>query len=681
MAKTGGARWRGGWGGRAEWAVGGMGWALTLCLLAAPAGAQLVAVDSSSDAAVYAVGEDGLIKSIDGGATWMLVGQGLHQKGISALAIDRHAPSTLYAATRFEGIFKSTYGGGTWRAINDGLPDTRIGVLLIDPRTPSTIYAASQKGISKSLDAGERWTPMNDGLTSTIVFGLAIDPRNSSVLYAATYGGVFKSTDAGQHWENASSGLRYPTTLSVAVDARTPQTIYAGTNAGLQRSTDGGGTWQAIEALGTANPVSGMVVDPANDTVYAVRGERQFISTNGVFKSTDQGLTWQQIDRGLGEGPFGAVAVSPAAPQVLYVWTRSGFFRSADGGGSWKHLDTTPRAVKVVAPPAEGVPQELFGGTRARGVRVQNLAIDPLAPQRVYAATWRGVFRTTDGGARWQALPIPPVTGELVLGFAFDSGHPGTLYAFNGKPRIAKSIDAGEVWADASNGLPRASVFAVVVDPRASDVLYAGLPGGMWKSTDGGASWRALGGAPNAINVIKAIPVDADSPALLYAGTNGGGVFRSADGGDTWREINAGLVDWSGNRPEVYALAVDADRPRILYAGTGLNGVVKSTDGGEHWVSASDGLGGGVVRALVARPDRAGALYAATGRGVFKTTDGAQHWSAPNPRFTGFDVASLVIDPQVPSTLYAATTLGGVLKTVDAGRSWRAANDGLPSEP
>jgi photosystem II stability/assembly factor-like uncharacterized protein len=303
-----------------------------------------------------------------------------------------------------------------------------------------------------------------------------------------------------------------------------------------------------------------------------------------------------------------------------------------------------------------------------------------MAPQTIYAATWRGAFRTTDGGARWQALPIPSLEGDLVCGFSFDARRPGTVYAFNGTPRIVKSTDTGETWVDASNGLPRESVFAVVVDPRASDVLYAGLPGSICKSIDGGANWHPLGGAPSAINVIKAIPVAADSSPLLYAGTNGGGLFKSGDAGDTWREINAGLVDWTGHRPAVYALAAEAKQPRILYAGTGMNGVVKSTDGGAHWFRASEGLEGGAVRALVVRPDRAGALYAATIRGVFKTTDGAQHWSAPNPRLSGTDVESLVIDPQVPSSLYAATALGGVLKSGDAGKSWRAANAGLPSE-
>jgi hypothetical protein len=111
-------------------------------------------------------------------------------------------------------------------------------------------------------------------------------------------------------------------------------------------------------------------------------------------------LTWTEIDSRLGTGPFGAIAPSPRLPQAIYAATHGGLYQSVDGGRGWTHVDTTPRQVNVVAPPAEDVPRALFGGTRPQAIRVRALAVDPQAPNILYAATQRGVFRTNDGAER-----------------------------------------------------------------------------------------------------------------------------------------------------------------------------------------------------------------------------------------------------------------------------------------
>jgi photosystem II stability/assembly factor-like uncharacterized protein len=172
---------------------------------------NVLVIDPIKPATLYAgIGDtsestaNGLIKSINGGATW--TSSGLGGSNVTALAIDPADPSILYASTEgfnseprgFRGLFKSKDRGASWFAINtglEGLIDTRsrISALVISPANPSVLYAGTAgAGVFRSADGGATWKPFNAGLTNLDVRVLAlvsIDPR---VLFAGTSGGVFK---------------------------------------------------------------------------------------------------------------------------------------------------------------------------------------------------------------------------------------------------------------------------------------------------------------------------------------------------------------------------------------------------------------------------------------------------------------------------------------------------------
>src|SRR2546428_2167842 len=123
----------------------------------------------------------------------------------------------------------------------------------------------------------------------------------------------------------------------------------------------------------------------------------------------------------------------------------------------------------------------------------------------------------------------------------------------------------------------------LAIDPQTPTTRYATsgsyvgslFIGGVFKSTDGGESWRAvtdLAASPHAL--IGPLAIDPQTPATLYVGTRADGVFKSTDGGECWSAVTAGLP----NLP-VTALAIDPQTPTILYAGTERGGVFKSTDG------------------------------------------------------------------------------------------------------
>jgi photosystem II stability/assembly factor-like uncharacterized protein len=182
----------------------------------------------------------------------------------------------------------------------------------------------------------------------------------------------------------------------------------------------------------------------------------------------------------------------------------------------------------------------------------------------------------------------------------------------------------------------------------------------VFKSTDGGATWRA-GGEVQTLQVPVAAPgeipaqtafgsrvvIDPLDPDTLYAGALG--VLKSTDGGTTWR--SAGLT-----RTPVSALAIDPEAPATLYAGTDA-GLFKTTDAGASWQAL---LADVRVEALAIDPEERQTVYAGTERGVFWTPDGGYSWR----QFTRLPVRTfdaLAIDP-VAGMVYAGAYDGGIFE-------------------
>ncbi|MFN8008572.1 MAG: IPT/TIG domain-containing protein [Terriglobia bacterium] len=442
---------------------------------------------------------------------------------------------------------------------------------------------------------------------------------------------------------------------AIAIDPQTPTTQYAGTSGGVFKSIDGGGSWSTANAGLPISFVLALVIDPQTPAIVYVG-----LDSGGVFKSSNGGRTWAPINNGLPDSSVLALAIDPQTPTTLYAATNySGHycnvFKSSNGGGNWTSILSSSSPIS-------------------------SLAIDPQTPTTLYAGfNGGGVYKSSDGGGTWSTTN----TGLLfyyVNALVIDAQTPTTLYvgALNG---VFKSIDGGGSWGAASTGLPISDVTALAMDPRTPTTLYAGTLAGalestdaeLFKSSDGGVSWSASGiGLPRNLNV-NALAINPQTPATLYAGTNGG-EFKSSNSGDSWTEMSVGLTN-----SYVCALAIDSQMPAIVYAGTFSSGVFNSSDGGGSWTAINSGLTNSYVYALAIDPQKTTNLYSGTIGGVFKSTDGGGRWS---PAGVGLPstlrVNALVIDPQTPTTLYAGSYDGvGVFKSSDGGGSWSAANTGL----
>jgi len=225
--------------------------------------------------------------------------------------------------------------------------------------------------------------------------------------------------------------------------------------------------------------------------------------------------------------------------------------------------------------------------------------------------------------------------------------------------------------ASATLGPPGAPISSLAVDPVSSTTAYAATPNGIYKTTDGGATWRRSNDGITA-PPIKVV-VDPKDPQTLYAGTAAGafgrpelaGVFKSIDGGASWCQKNDGIV----NFVRIDGLAVNPRQPNVVYAtGAGVN---KSVNGGEHWTRTFESFG---PRVLLIDPDAPDVVYAGTARGgIVRTTDGASTWSRVGP--PSLAVRALAID-SATRVLYAGTTGDGIFISTD-GITWMPANDGL----
>ena len=255
---------------------------------------------------------------------------------------------------------------------------------------------------------------------------------------------------------------------------------------------------------------------------------------------------------------------------------------------------------------------------------------------------------------------------------AVDPLHPRTVYATDTWDPVYKSTDGGASWKRLGPSKGGGVFGGVVLDPGRPKTVYAGTQGGVFKSIDGGASWMRSG----LKETLTALALAPDG-RVLYAGAAcfsylpcGPGVFRSTDAGASW--VPSGL-----DGQDVVALALDPRRPTTIYAATDEPSF-KSTDGGASW-QLLDGLPSG-VNTLAVDPRHPTVVYAGTAAGVFKSVDGGVVWhdlglhvvpTRPTQFASGPESNSGVDDFAFgPKTVYSATD-SGVFGSTDGGKTWR----------
>src|ERR1700680_532275 len=165
---------------------------------APPAIEAPIAADAASHTIYIGSAGAGVLKSIDGGATFLAVNNGLGGSIVTGIVVAPNNPNLVYANTQFDGFFKTIDGGAHWYGGNWG-----GFTLLMDPGNSDILYSASGPFdyVQKSIDGGGTWFYASEGLGEASVFALAIDPHDSNVIYAGSMGqGAYKSIDGAATW-------------------------------------------------------------------------------------------------------------------------------------------------------------------------------------------------------------------------------------------------------------------------------------------------------------------------------------------------------------------------------------------------------------------------------------------------------------------------------------------------
>jgi hypothetical protein len=259
-------------------------------------------------------------------------------------------------------------------------------------------------------------------------------------------------------------------------------------------------------------------------------------------------------------------------------WGAAHLYESHDGGRSWRiafKLNPKPGALMgwrcIVFASTPSKPSCIYAGTGAFATASVYENHRPAA----------GVFASFDGGKSWKPANSGLCKDAQVTDLAIDPQYPKLVFAATTNRGVLKTVDGGQNWK-AGTGLPdktkipgqlgkpgKQPVLSIVIHPKSRGILYCGLEqGGIFRSTDAGASWHRFapqGISPNA-NVVD-IVVNPARPVEMFAADSFSGVYRFDVNGNRWRRINQGLKMHCVNH---LAFAADGS---ILYAGTEGHGV------------------------------------------------------------------------------------------------------------
>jgi photosystem II stability/assembly factor-like uncharacterized protein len=452
---------------------------------------------------------------------------------------------------------------------------------------------------------------------------------------------------------------------SLAIDPKNPDRIFLGTSAGnLYLSSDGGRNWSRFARPGNSAEMvlDHIVIDPTDSrNIFAAAWNAQLPNSDGeLYRSHDAGKTWEIVADLHGKS-LRALSMADSDPKILVVGALDGIYRSRNGGHDFERIS-----------PAN----------HAEIKNVESIAIDPVNPDVIYAGTWHLPWKTEDGGKTWHSIKKGVIDDSDVFSIVIDGAQPANIF-ISACSGIYRSDSAGELFRKIQ-GIPYSArrTRMLQMDPTDHNIVYAGTTEGLWKTIDGGTTWKHMTGSNIIINDVL---IDPRQPSRVLLATDRSGVLASDDGGVTFMASNRGFT-----HRQAAALLVDRNNSNVLYAGV-LNdkefgGMFVSRDAGQTWKQNSDGLDGRDVFVLRQAADNS--LVAATDHGLFALPANASRWiprdlptTKPQAAMlrktsahasTTNEFAPRVTVLELGADKWFAATSNALFVSSDSGVTWRA---------
>src|SRR5437867_3887403 len=613
---------------------------------------------------------------------------------ITAIAIHPKNPSTIYVGAAQGGIWKTTDGGNHWTPTSDNMLSLAIGALAIDASNPEVLYAGTGEGnfggdsqyglgIIKTRNGGQTWElkGMNTFISSRFC-RIAVNPKNSDHILAATTfpaSGIYRSTDAGENWSRLTNGLpSSDDATDIVLDPSNPDTAYAAFwGVGIFKTTNANAAspnWSKLTGGFPSGNITRIVLgisQSSPSTVYALMADNNY-QINMFYQTRDAGNTWIQIhlvNADLGRQGFYDInlAVHPQNENILYL----------SGISLWKAThDTSTNHWKF-----SDIGKQFHPDNHA-------FAFDPMNPEIIYAGSDGGIYKSMDGGNKWD----DGINKELcITQFEFMEQDPK-----NEKRIIAGTQDNGTERYDGNSQFYHSDDGDggfVCMDPN--------QPQNVWHtyyrlrpafSSQGGdfGSWQSLVGS------ISGNPSNCYTPKTLDK-TNASNI---AIGGQIlYLDHSKGTGGWPErinlNLPQNDLIsAINFVNTKLIYVGTNQGRVYRVIRNGNNWT----------VHAIHASPfptdryiwdiatlldDETKIIVIVSGfdtprvfRGDVSPSNNPATWTdisgTGGGRLPNIPVNALVIDENKATTMYVGTDVG-IFRTVDSGKTWMGFSEGLPN--
>ncbi len=648
--------------------------------------------------------------------------------GVLALHIKDLPAQQIPAATR--PVYDSTaFAALKWRELGPFRGGRSVAVAGSTARPYEYYFGSTGGGVFKTVDGGMTWSAVTDNYFGGSIGWIDVSSSNPDIVFVGTGeypirgnvslgDGVFKSTDAGKTWKSAGLGDSHQISR-VRIHPTDPNTVYVaamghvwGPNRerGIFKTTDGGTSWKNILFRNDSTGASELVLDPSNPSVMyaglwqANRTPWKLVSGgagSGLFKSTDAGDHWTEITRnsGLPAGILGniGIAVSPAKSSRVWAFIEAdsgGVFRSDDGGATWSRTNSDRRL-------------------RQRAWYYTRIIADPKDSNTVYALN-TGLYRSTDGGKTFQAIPVPHGDNHDLWIAANDPQR-----MINGNDGGANvSFNGGKTWTEQDQATGQFYHVVTtnhfpyrVCGSQQDDSTLCGP-----SRADGGidiSSWYDVGGGESGY-----IAVRPDSPNVVYAGSYGGYLTRFDENTRFARNVNPWPDNPMGHDAAdaryrfqwTFPIVISPNNPRTLYVGSSV--VFKSTNDGQSFTAISPDLtrhdpstlgpsGGPLTKdqtsveyyatifTIAESHKKAGVIWAGSDDGlVHVTRDGGKTWTnVTPPGLPHFARVSLIeASPNFAGSAYVAANNYQmddlhpyIYRTSDFGKTWTLIVSGIPA--